>query len=395
MRLLLPLLLSAGLAGADLVHLEAGSAAHLTLLGNEALVQGRYATAADLFQRAIAADRSNLTAVFNLALTFQQQGRPGDARRWYEEVLRLRAGHSDALNNLGILAYADGDYAQAATRFAEAARAARETPAFAADSWFNLGTAHERQRAWDEARRAYEEAVAADPRHVSAHFNLGTLHLGALAGRDGALDRARVHLLRAVELDPGRSEAWINLGVCEERRSRVPGAVPPGDPVAAFDRAVATATGAAQRQALWARARFASRATPPRRLAMRDDLQRILAGDAAFPDANGMLGSYYFAIGDFARAVQHLEREVAEGQDDPASAIDLETHYLLALIYTDHRVDPARALAHATAYYRRDPDSPRIHDLRRRALRLDAGGAAEPVADRSAPVPPPAHGGAH
>jgi tetratricopeptide (TPR) repeat protein len=123
---------------------------------------------------------------------------------------------------------------------------------------------------------------------------------------------------------------------------------------------------------------------------MRDDLRRILAEDAAYPEANGLLGAYHFAIGEFDQAIVHLEREVAGDADDGTSRIDLETHFLLALIYTDHRIDPTRALAHATAYYRRDPDSPRIHDLRRRALRLGGG-----AADGEAPAPAvDAHGSA-
>ena len=376
--------------GEDLRPLDLGSSAHLTLLGNEALVQGRWQTASDMYRRAIAADKSNVQAVFNLGLTHQQQGQWGEAKQWYDEVLRLSPGHGDALNNLGIVAYRTGDWSAAVARFTEAARAARETPVFAADSWFNAGTAHEQLRAWDEARRAYDEAIASDPRHVGAHFNLGTLLLGALAGQRGALDRARVHLARAVELQPSRSDAWINLGICDERRAAAGLVQPVPDPGAAFAKAIESATGAALRQALWARARFHARAQPPRRLAMRDDLRRILAGDPAFPDANGMLGSYHFSIGEFAQAAELLEREVAGTADDAASPGDLEAHYLLALLYTDHRVDPTRALAHATAYYRRDPDSPRIHDLRRRALRLNADAAGGAVPDTASPEHAPA-----
>ncbi len=394
MRWLAPVLLAGALAGADLVQLEEGSSGHLTLLGNEALVQGRLDTAAEMFQRAISIDRTNLQAIFNLALTHQQQGRYDDARRWYDEAQRLSPGNADVLNNLGIIAYRQEDFPAAVARFSEAARAASGTPAFAADSWFNLGTAHERLSAPDDARRAYEEALAVDGGHAAAHFNLGTLYLGPLGDRPGALERARTHLGRAVALDGQRPDAWINLGLCDERRLRAGvRSQPQPDPDQAFATAVEVANGRSRLAALWARAQYFNRGQPPRRVAMRDDLRRILAEDAAYPDANGLLGAYHFAIGEFDRAITHLEREVTGEADDATSRVDLETHFLLALIYADHRIDPTRALAHATAYYRRDPDSPRIHDLRRRALRL-GGGAAEPVDGHGAAPAGGGHGGA-
>jgi tetratricopeptide (TPR) repeat protein len=393
-RWLAPVLLAGALAGADLIQLEEGSSGHLTLLGNEALVQGRLDTAAEMFQRAISIDRTNLQAIFNLALTHQQQGRYDDARRWYDEAQRLSPGNADVLNNLGIIAYRQGDFPVAVARFSEAARAASGTPAFAADSWFNLGTAHERLSAPDDARRAYEEALAVDGGHAAAHFNLGTLYLGPLGDRPGALERARTHLGRAVALDGLRPDAWINLGLCDERRQRAGvRSQPQPDPDQAFATAVEVANGRGRLAALWARAQFFNRSQPPRRVAMRDDLRRILAEDAAYPEANGLLGAYHFAIGEFDQAIVHLEREVAGDADDGTSRIDLETHFLLALIYTDHRIDPTRALAHATAYYRRDPDSPRIHDLRRRALRL-GGGAVEPMDGRGAAPAGGSHGSA-
>ncbi|MFM2091799.1 MAG: hypothetical protein RLZZ127_2288, partial [Planctomycetota bacterium] len=312
-----------------------------------------------------------------------------DARRWYDEAQRLSPGNADVLNNLGIIAYRQGDFPTAAARFGEAARASVATPAFAADSWFNLGTAHERMDAPDDARRAYEEALAVDGGHAAAHFNLGTLYLGPLADRPGALERARTHLGRAAALDGQKPDTWINLGLCDERRLRIGArSQPQPDPDAAFARAVETAVGRARLDALWARAQYHNRGQPPRRTAMRDDLRRILAEDPAYPEANGLLGAYHFAIGEFEQAIGFLEKEVAGEADDPRSRIDLETHFLLALIYTDHRIDPTRALAHATAYYRRDPDSPRIHDLRRRALRLSGGAAGD------APATPEAGHGA-
>jgi len=356
------------LNGAELQVLDDGSAGQLTALGNEALMQGRFETAIENYRRALAVDKQSFEALFNLALAEQQLGKVEEAKHWYDEALKVSHDHPEVLCNLGYLAFRAGDYQQAIERFQDAAHLAVGTPLDAADYWFNAGTARERLKQWDEARHAYEECLALNPQHYGGHFNLGTLYLGALTEAPGALDKATAHLTKARDQSPTRPEAWLNLALCHERSGI-------GDPEADYNQAIKVATPAAQDQALWQRALYYNRLQPPRKVALRDDLTRILADDPAFPEANALLGTYFFSIGDFDQAIVHLQREVDGPHFDPTSATDLEAHYLLALIYTDHRPNPTKALQHATAYYQFRPDSAKIHDLRRRALRLSAGQA--------------------
>jgi LemA protein len=72
------------------------------------------------------------------------------------------------------------------------------------------------------------------------------------------------------------------------------------------------------------RMRYNDRVRPPRRLAMRDDLKALLAIDPHYPQANGLLGAYHFASGEYEPAIQLLSREVEPGQFDPSNAIDVE-----------------------------------------------------------------------
>lgn len=60
--------------------------------------------------------------------------------------------------------------------------------------------ADERRDIW------YERAVAVDPRHAAAWFELGRARLGA-----GALGPAEAAFARAVALDPADSDGWRNL----------------------------------------------------------------------------------------------------------------------------------------------------------------------------------------
>jgi tetratricopeptide (TPR) repeat protein len=377
--------------GVELTVLEAGSAAQLTALGNEALMQGRYETAIEHYRRALGVDKTSFQALFNLALAYQHLGKDAEARRWYDEALKISHDHPEVLCNLGYLAFRAGEWKQAEERFLDAARQAAGGRG-AADHWFNVAAARERLKLWHEARRAYEECLALDASHFGGHFNLGTLYLTALADQPQALDKAEGMLTKARDLAPTRAEAWVNLALCHERLGR-------GDAVAEFDQAVKVADPTYLPHALFARARFHDRAVPPRRLAMRDDLKALLALDPHYPQANGLLGAYHFAIGEYEAAIQLLTREVDGEHFDPASAIDVEAHYLLAIIYTDQRPDAVKALQHATDYYQLRPDSAKIQDLRRRALRL--GGkteqkteqqkAGQPVAKPASAVPATSH----
>lgn len=388
-----------GAPAVELNLLEPGSAPHLTALGNEALMQGRYETAIGHYRRALAIERTSFNALFNLALAHQQLGQLDESKRWYEAALGVSRDHPEVLCNLGFLAFRAGDFAGAVTRFEDAARLAAGSAGDAADYWFNAGGARERLSQWPEAKRAYEECLTLNPAHFGAHYNLGTLHLGPLDDKPQALEKAENHLTKARDLQPLRAEAWVNLAICHERTGH-------GDPDGELAQAVKIAPATFLNQALWQRALFYDRQKPPRRTMMRDDLKAILANDPDYPEANGRLGAYHFALGEYEQAAKYLEREIDGQRYDPTSATDVESHFLLAVIYTDHRPDPTKALQHATDYYQQRPNSAKIHELRRRALRLGTTKdsvssnlpAAVPVSAPASVLPAahdaPAHGAA-
>lgn len=360
--LLIAAILVSALPAAELTVLEENSPAHFTGLGNEALVEGRYETAIGLYQRALDQDPGYITARFNLGLAWQRLGELTHARAAYEAILAQQGDHAPTLANLAWLEWHHGDHDSAAIHYTEAARHAATRPREQAEYLYGLGSVRDAQGRHLEARRAYEQAIAADARHVAARYNLGTVMLGPLAGSSNALAIAREHLEHAVALEPSRVDAWLNLALARERQ---------GDgPVAeeALNQAVAAASGHDLARALWRRALYYERQVPPRRVAMRDDLERCLAEAADFPEANGKLGAYLYAIGDYDRAITLLEREVAEN-NDRRTAADREAHFLLAEIYAEHRPDASKALLHAAAAHHGDED-PRLRELHRRVDRL-------------------------
>jgi tetratricopeptide (TPR) repeat protein len=74
-------------------------------------------------------------------------------------------------------------------------------------AWSHLGVALAEAGRRDEARRAFEAALAIQPRHAEAENNLGQLLL-----EQGAPREALSHFERALGLEPGLSQAAGNLG---------------------------------------------------------------------------------------------------------------------------------------------------------------------------------------
>ena len=386
-------LMLSSLGAVELAPLENGSAAQLTTLGNMELGQGRYETAIQHYRSALKVDKTYLTAKYNLGLAYQQLGQVKQAREWYEESLKVSPDQPDVLCNLGYLEWLAGNWQGAADRFQEAARLAISAPVDAAQYWTNVGSAREKLQQFPAALRAYQEALALNNRSYQAHYNLGTLYLAKFSEQSGAVEKAQAHLQQATELDPDRPDAWLNLAQCQEITGT-------GTPTESYATALKVATGVHAKmanQALWQRALFYNRIQPPQKVAMREDLKKILADQPNFPAANGLLGAYYYALGEYAKAMEFLEREVDGTNDDRTNPVDLESHYLLAVIYAEHLSEPAKAIAHATAYYQMRPDSQKIHELRRRALRLSSASAVtEPApAEGAGETAPAGEGAAH
>ncbi len=83
-----------------------------------------------------------------------------------------------------------------------------------AEGWYVLASELEDDEP-DQARRAYERALALDPKHADAHVNLGCLeHEG------GQLARAELHYRAALEAEAEHAVAAFNLGVVLEDRRR-------------------------------------------------------------------------------------------------------------------------------------------------------------------------------
>jgi tetratricopeptide (TPR) repeat protein len=121
---------------------------------------------------------------------------PRLAAEAYRSALEIEGDNVDALNNLGMLSYEDGDLEEAIALF----RHAGELHPDHMLSHFNLGSALEETGHDDQARRHLRRAVQLDPEHADAQYNLAFV-----CDKLGAYVEARRHWQKYLELDPGSS----------------------------------------------------------------------------------------------------------------------------------------------------------------------------------------------
>ena len=78
------------------------------------------------------------------------------------------------------------------------------------------GASHAAGGNWEQARKAFERATAADAELAEAHFNLGVA-LGMLEQPDAAIAAYR----RALAIAPAMTDALVNIGIEEFQRRRM------------------------------------------------------------------------------------------------------------------------------------------------------------------------------
>ena len=117
----------------------------------------------------------------------------------YAHVLANDPKHVNALINLGMLAYDDGDLEKASECFQLAVELEKDNPI----ARFNLGSVLEEIGQPDAARQHLRVAVRLDPDYADARYNLAFV-----CDKLGACAEAREHWQRYIELDP--NSPWCN-----------------------------------------------------------------------------------------------------------------------------------------------------------------------------------------
>ena len=130
-----------------------------------------------------------------------------EAKRLYEDLLRIAPEHAASAINLGTLCYNERDYLQAEQLYR---RATEADPDYAL-AFFDLGNVLDEQARLPEAIEAYTRALELVPNYADAHYNL------ALAfERRGDSRKALQHWIAYARLDP--SGPWSSHARAQTRR---------------------------------------------------------------------------------------------------------------------------------------------------------------------------------
>jgi tetratricopeptide (TPR) repeat protein len=162
------------------------------------------------FRRAIELDpRSKATAVVwnNLGLVALARGNDQEAFADFEKAAALDGDHREAHLNQASVYLDCGDYKRAERELRKAIEIDGDDP----DAYVALGVALRGQKRFDDARAAYEHALASRPNHPPALYDLGILYMDFQPDKAKARENLTLYRKVAAPHDPRRAEAATRL----------------------------------------------------------------------------------------------------------------------------------------------------------------------------------------
>jgi tetratricopeptide (TPR) repeat protein len=109
-----------------------------------------------------------------IGIAYHQMMQLDNARKSYEQALKLKPTYVEAMNNLGTIYYTKKSYRRAISWYNKALKAAPDDGK-SASIYMNLGTALFARKQYDKATEAYQTAMKIDPDVFERHGNVGVI----------------------------------------------------------------------------------------------------------------------------------------------------------------------------------------------------------------------------
>ena len=171
----------------------------------------------DAYRKAVRVSPSYADAYWGEGSALFQMGRYDESRKVLEICLKLNPFFAEAYNTLGSVLERQGELAtdpakQAALR-EEAIRAYQQSLRAnpnAEAAHYNLAIVYHQLKRWKEAKAEYEAATRLNPKFTRGWYQLGRLYID----RNGWFDRGRAEqaMKKALEIEPGNCDYWYDLG---------------------------------------------------------------------------------------------------------------------------------------------------------------------------------------
>ena len=149
-------------------------------------------------------------AHFNLAMTYDQQGRFDEAIQQLRESIDPRDDDPHIHLGLGIYDQRHGHTQDAIGEFATTLRLSAD-PALKADTYSDLGSVYRQLREYDRAKESFTAALQLNPNQTMASINLGLL-----AQKTGDYGEASSYYRHAMSLEP-TAVGYLLLAKAEEQ----------------------------------------------------------------------------------------------------------------------------------------------------------------------------------
>jgi tetratricopeptide (TPR) repeat protein len=147
-----------------------------------------------------------------IGIAYHQMMQLDNARKSYEQALKVKPDYVEAMNNVGTVYYAKKSYRRAISWYHKALKIAPED-AKSASIHMNLGTALFARKKYEDATVSYQTALRLDPEVFERHGNFGVLleersveekakyhfYLAKLYAKGGRLELALQYLRKSLE----------------------------------------------------------------------------------------------------------------------------------------------------------------------------------------------------
>ncbi len=136
--------------------------------GDIFMARKMYREAIDVFRE----DKSKNPVILNkIGIAYHQMQQLDNARKSYEQAIRVKPDYAEAINNLGTVYYARKSFGRAVRYYKRALKYAPNS----ASIYSNLGTAYFAQKKYKEAMETYQTALKLDPNVFESHGSYGVL----------------------------------------------------------------------------------------------------------------------------------------------------------------------------------------------------------------------------
>jgi len=176
--------------------------------GDIYMARKMYREAIDTFREA----PENPLMLNKIGIAYHQMMQLDNARKSYEQALKLKPDYVEAMNNLGTVYYARKSFRRAISWYNKALKVAPQE-AKSASIYMNLGTAYFARKQYAKAIETYQTAMKIDPEVFERHGNVGVIleersvaerakyhfYLAKLYAKGGRTDLALQYLRKCLE----------------------------------------------------------------------------------------------------------------------------------------------------------------------------------------------------